>query len=146
MDVMVQRAIAASPASVARVMFDPGVDPKWIGGAKSVERLTPGAIGKGSRVRREGGFLGRKFGWVTEVTAYKPERRLEMRFVEGPMKGGVTYEIEPVGKGSLVSIRNQGPSLPGMGWFVKQATAKDLDRLAAIVEISAMARRQARRR
>src|SRR5919112_1781444 len=103
MDILVQRAIGASPASVARVMFEPANDPKWIGGAKAVEKLTAGPLSKGARVRREGGFLGRKFSWVTEVTGFAPDRRLEMRFVEGPMKGGVTYEIEKSGGGSLVS-------------------------------------------
>lgn len=146
MDILVQRAIAASPASVARVMFEPANDPKWIAGAKSMEKLTPGPIAKGSKVRRNGGFLGRKFSWVTEVTGLEPDRRMEMRFVEGPMKGAVTYEIEASGRGSLVSIRNNGASPPGMGWFVKRSVARDLDRLAAVVEISAMAARQARKR
>ena len=136
MDILVQRGIDARPSRVARAMFDPVNDPKWIGGAKAVEVLTPGPVAKGSKVRRDGGFLGRKFSWVTEVTRLVPERVLEMRFVEGPMTGGVSYEIEPAGGGSLVSIRNHGEgfSLPGMGWMLKRAVMKDLDRLAAMLE------------
>jgi uncharacterized protein YndB with AHSA1/START domain len=135
MDIRVARLIAASPDEVARVMFDPANDPRWIGGAKSVEPAGPPAVG--ARVRRYGGFLGRKFSWVTEVTALEPGRRLELAFVEGPMKGGVTYEIAPAEAGSTVSIRNHGGSdmpVPGIGWMLRRSVAKDLERLAALVE------------
>ena len=74
---------------------------------------------------------------MTEVTGFEPDRRLAMAFVEGPMKGGVIYEIAPDGAGSRVSIRNHGAasfSVPGMAWMLKRSVAKDLDRLAALVE------------
>jgi uncharacterized protein YndB with AHSA1/START domain len=137
MDIMVERRIAAPPEAVAAVMFDADHDPAWIGGAEAVRKLTPGPLGVGSRVRRDGGFLGRKFHWVTEVTGYEPDRRLDMAFMQGPMKGGVTYEIEPDGMGSRVSIRNHGGasfSVPGMGWMMRNSVAKDLQRLAVLVE------------
>ena len=137
MDILVERLIAAPPAAVASVMFDPSNDPQWIGGAKSVHPLTPGALALGSRVRRQGGFLGRKFSWVTEVTAFEPEQRVEMAFLEGPMKGAVTYLIAPTNGGARVSVRNHGGAdlkIPGMAWMLKRSVAKDLDRLAALVE------------
>ena len=141
MDVLVERAIPADAAAVARIMFDPDNDPQWIGGARSVERLTPGPIGVGSRVRRHGGFLGSRFSWVTEVTGFEPDRRLDMVFMEGPMEGGVCYLIQPAPDGARVAIHNRGRSkvpLPGMGWMVKRSVAADLKRLAALVERSAM--------
>jgi hypothetical protein len=50
------------------------------------------------------------------------------------MKGGtVTYRIEPDGAGSRVSIRNSGPGPLIMGWFVRSSVAKDLDRLAKLL-------------
>jgi uncharacterized protein YndB with AHSA1/START domain len=137
MDVRVERRMAASPRAVAAVMFEADNDPRWIGGAKAVQKLTSGALAVGGRVRRDGGFLGRKFHWVTEAVDYEPDRRLEMRFVEGPMKGGVTYEIQPDGEGSRVSIRNHGGAsfaVPGMGWMLRRSVAKDLQRLAGLVE------------
>jgi uncharacterized protein YndB with AHSA1/START domain len=136
MDVLVQRRLAAPPSAVARTMFEPENDPGWIGGAKAVQRLTPGPLALGSRVRRDGGFLGRKFSWVTEVVDLLPERRLAMRFVEGPMKGGVTYEIAPDDGGSQVSIRNHGGAslaFPGLGWMLRRSVAKDLERLDGLV-------------
>lgn len=137
MDIRVERMMKASPAEVARVMFDAANDPQWIGGAKSVAPLTPGPLALGSRVRRQGGFLGRKFSWVTEVTALESERRVEMAFLEGPMQGAVTYEIQSADGGSLVSVRNHGGagfSMPGMAWMLRRSVAKDLDRLAQLVE------------
>lgn len=137
MDVLVEIAVAAAPSAVARIMFDPDNDPLWIGGARSVERLTPGPIGIGSQVRRQGGFLGRKFSWLTEVTSLEPDRRLDMIFVEGPMTGGVSYLIEPAPDGARVAIRNHGRSkipLPGMGWLVRRSVATDLKRLKTLVE------------
>ena len=65
--------------------------------------------------------MGRKFSWETEVIGHDPDRLLDMRFIEGPMKGGgVTYRIEPEGGGSRVSIRNSGPGPQIMGWFVRR--------------------------
>lgn len=137
MDIRVERTMKAAPAAVARVMFAAENDPQWIGGARSVEVLTPGPLAMGTRVRRQGGFLGRKFSWVTEVTALAPERRVEMAFLEGPMRGAVTSEIHPTDDGSRVSIRNHGGanvSMPGIAWMLKRLVAKDLERLAGLVE------------
>lgn len=137
MDVLVEREIRASPEAVARVMFDPDNDPRWIGGAKAVQRLTPGAVALGSRVRRDGGFLGRKFFWVTEVDEFEPDRLLSMRFVEGPMKGRVRYSIRPSPAGAVAGILNSGSAafaVPGMAWMLRRSVAADLKRLAAIVE------------
>ena len=135
MDVTATRRIAARPGQVAAVMFDPGKDPYWIGGAKSVDPPSADPVRIGARVTRHGGFLGRKFSWTTEVAGFEPDRVLHMNFVEGPMKGGtVTYRIEPDGQSSRVSIRNRGPGPQLMGWFVKRSVGKDLDRLARLVE------------
>lgn len=135
MDVTATRTIAVSPSEVARIMFDPHYDPEWIGGAKWVEPASGDPTGIGARTTRHGGFMGKKFSWTTEVTAFEPDRLLSMKFVAGPMKGGtVTYRIEPDGGGSRVSIRNTGPGPQIMGWFVKRSVGKDLDRLAKLVE------------
>jgi uncharacterized protein YndB with AHSA1/START domain len=135
MDVTAARRFAASPEQVAAVMFNPHRDPEWIEGAKSVDSPPGNPTSIGARVTRHGGFMGRKFSWQTEVVEYQSDRLLRMKFIEGPMKGGeVTYRIEPIGDGSLVSIRNTGPGPQFMGWLVRRSVAKDLDRLARLVE------------
>lgn len=135
MDGTASRLIAATPAQVAAIMFDPMHDPEWIGGAKSVEPPKGDATRIGSRVTRQGGFMGRKFSWTTEVQGTEPDHLLHMTFIAGPMKGGtVTYRIEPDGPSSRVFIRNTGPGPQLMGWFVRRSVSKDLDRLARMVE------------
>ena len=135
MEATATREIAASPEAVAALMFDPRRDPEWIGGAKSVDPPTGDPTGIGARTTRHGGFMGKKFSWQTEVEAFEQDRLLRMRFIEGPMKGGdVTYRIEPLGKGSRVSIRNTGPGPQLMAWFVRRSVGKDLDSLARLVE------------
>jgi hypothetical protein len=138
MDVFVAAEMAASPRRVAAIMFDPSRDPEWIGGARSVDpAVDPTAIG--ALTRRHGGFLGKKFSWMTEVVEHERDALLRMKFVEGPMHGEVSYRIEPQGDGSRVSIRNQGGAgfaLPGMAWMLRRSVAKDLDRLKRLVETS----------
>jgi hypothetical protein len=116
-------------------MFDPRRDPEWIGGARRVEPPIGEPTAIGARTTRHGGFMGKKFSWQTEVTAFEPEGLLDMHFVEGPMKGGsVTYRIGPEGTGSRVSIRNTGPGPKFAGWLVRRSVGKDLDRLAKMVQ------------
>lgn len=135
MDVTASRLFRANPEQIAAVMFDPRRDPEWIGGARSVDPPTGDPTAVGARVTRQGGFMGKKFSWQTEVIEFQPSRLLRMSFVEGPMKGGaVTYHIEPAAGGSNVSIRNTGPGPFFMGWFVKRSVGRDLYRLAQLVE------------
>lgn len=135
MDITVSRMIAASPAQVAKVMFDPQRDPEWIGGAGSVDPPAGDPTKIGARTTRHGGFLGREFSWQTEVAGFEADHLLHMNFIAGPMKGGsVTYRIEAIGDESRVSIRNLGPGPAFAGWFVKRSVGKDLDRLAKLVK------------
>lgn len=135
MEAAAVRIIAASPERVASVMFDPVHDPDWIGGAHSVQAGTGDPTAIGARVTRHGGFMGKKFSWQTEVEEFQPNRVLRMRFIEGPMKGGsVTYQIDSHDRGSHVSIRNTGPGPQILSWFVRRSVAKDLNRLAELVE------------
>ena len=135
MEATATRKIEVSPRAVAAVMFEPRRDPEWIGGAKSVDPPRGNATAVGARVTRHGGFMGRKFSWVTEVAEFQPDRLLRMNFIAGPMKSGdVTYRIEPEGSGSRVSIRNTDPGAQLMAWFVKRSVGKDLNRLAKLVE------------
>lgn len=136
-DVTVQRLIRAAPAEVARVMFDASRDPEWIGGARKAEKLDAAPYGLGTRVRRQGSFLGRSFAWVTEIVEFTPERLVRMKHISGPFKGGVDYAIAPAAGGAEVSVRNYGRSafwFPFMSAMMRMAVGGDLKRLQKIVE------------
>ena len=137
LDVSVTELVAVSPERVRRIMFDARQDPSWMSAVKNVEPLSD-HLCPGARVRRIGRFLGRTLRWTTEVTRVTPEI-LELEIVDGPMRGTVTYRIEPERVGSRVTIRNVGRA-PRFGpqWLLKLAMrrslASDLRRLKRAAE------------
>jgi uncharacterized membrane protein len=137
LDVSVTVPIAASAERVRSYMFDPHHDPEWMAAVKSVEPLDEAAQ-PGARVRRVGRFLGRTLRWTTVVISVQPNE-LRLRIVDGPMRGVVTYYIEPSGTGSVVTIRNTGEA-PGFAprWLLsiamRRSLAADLQRLRRALE------------
>ncbi|HEY8950289.1 MAG TPA: SRPBCC family protein [Rhizomicrobium sp.] len=135
-EIVVKQKIDRPPVAVAKIMFDPGNDTKWIDGAKKVEAFDGDATAIGMRVKRHGAFWGRDFAWVTETTAHEPDAKFAFKYVEGPMTGEVTYSIAPDGTGSTVTIHHTGATLamPGAEAFVKRTLQSDLGRLKKLVE------------
>jgi uncharacterized membrane protein len=120
-------------------MFDPRHDPEWMAAVKSVAPLDDD-VRPGARVRRVGRFLGRTLRWTTEVVSVDP-RELQLRIIDGPMRGIVTYHIEPSGTGSQVTIRNTGQATGfAPRWLLAMAMRRslsaDLRRLRQAVESS----------
>ncbi|MGN6147230.1 MAG: SRPBCC family protein [Rhizomicrobium sp.] len=135
-DIVVKQKIDRAPAVVARIMFDPANDTKWIDGAKKVEPFEGDPTTISTRVKRHGAFWGRDFAWVTETTAHEPDAKFAFKYVEGPMTGEVTYTLMPDGTGSTVTIRHAGATLviPGAEAFLKRTLQGDLGRLKRLVE------------
>ena len=104
---------------------------------KAVEPLGA-ASGEGARVRRTGRFLGRTIRWTTEIISARASE-VQVRIVEGPMRGTVTYRVDPAGPGAVVTIRNTGEA-PGLAprWLLalamRRALTADLRRLQQLVE------------
>ncbi len=138
-DVSAEIEIAAAPADVAAVMFDPQQDPQWVKVVTSVELLDP-ALAPGARVKRHGSVMGREFSWHTEVEAVHFPHVLTMKIAEGPFTGTVRYDIQRSTNGSHVRIRGAGDatSLPMPAALItgplRSALTEDLERLKAIVE------------
>jgi uncharacterized membrane protein len=137
LDVSVTELVEAAPERVRRIMFDARQDPTWMATVKSVELLTDD-LRPGARVRRIGRFLGRTLRWTTEVRHVSAET-LDLEIIDGPMRGAVTYRIEPERVGSRVTIRNVGHA-PRFGprWLLRVAMrrslAADLRRLKRAAE------------
>ena len=136
-DLSVRKLDAAPAKRVRAVMFDPLQDPRWMAAVKTVEPLAAD-LGPGTLVRRTGRFLGRTLRWTTEVTGVSANH-LDLRIVDGPMRGTVAYRIERDESGSRVTIRNVGQA-PGFAprWLLtfamRRALAADLRRLQRAVE------------
>lgn len=142
-DVTATLDIAAAPAAVAAVEFDPARDPEWIGGVKRVESVTPPPLAVGSQVRRSGGFLGRPIEWLMRVERLEPDRLVAMHALRSPFPMDVDYRLEPLDGGSRtrasIRIRGEGRGLYGLpgpllGPMVRRSVLSDLRRLRAIVE------------
>jgi hypothetical protein len=136
----VEIEIAAAPADVAGVMFDPQREPEWMKAVTGVELIDP-ALEPGARVRRTGSFLGKTFAWTTEVETVHFPHLLTLRVVDGPFVGLVRYDIQRSVGGSRVRIRNVGE--PSKLNFVpaglvtapmRSALTADLERLKHLVE------------
>jgi Polyketide cyclase / dehydrase and lipid transport len=139
-DVSVDIEIAASPADIAAVMFDPQREKDWVEAVEAVELIDP-ALAPGAKVRHRGTLLGREISWMTEVEAVHFPHVLTLRISEGPFVGTVRYEIQRSGGGSRARVRNVGQPT-ALGFLpaamiegpMRSAMTADLARLKALVE------------
>lgn len=134
MEFHVEQTIHAAPADVAQSMFDPDLEDRWTGG--KAEKLTPEPIGVGSRVRHDGGMLGLRGTFVTEVTEFEPERRLAMEIVDGPVRGVVVYQVSATSGGAIATVHvrnNPKLPIPTLPWAHKHRVQENLHRLAGLV-------------
>jgi uncharacterized membrane protein len=68
----------------------------------------------GARIRQQTAFLGRSLDIVVEVTAYEPERRFDLRTLEGPISFTVRHSFQPANSGTRIHFVGEGE--PG-GFF-----------------------------
>jgi len=141
-DVTATEIVQRPRGELAAFLADPANDPKWIRALTRVEAVETGAIGVGSRVRREAKMLGRTIRWTTEITELDAGRRVAMRTVEGPFPMAITYELEDAeGGGTLIHVHNRGGGGfvygllgPLMGRMVRSRVQGDLRALKAELE------------
>ncbi|MGE3342521.1 MAG: SRPBCC family protein [Vicinamibacterales bacterium] len=140
-DLTVAIDIAASPAAIAAIMFDPQRYPEWLKAVQRVE-VHSAALQPGARVTNHGVFMGQQISWTTEVVTVGFPHLLDLQVVDGPFVGRVRYSIQRSGEGSRVAIHDKG-ELTGIAKFapldmvtsaMRSAIEADLGRLKALVE------------
>ena len=107
-DVTTRTDIAAPLSAVAAFASEPDNAPRWYVNIKSVEWQTPRPIGIGSRFAFDAQFLGRRLEYVYQLVEYVPDKRIVMRTSDGPFPMETTYEREPVGTRTRMTLRNRG--------------------------------------
>ena len=139
-DVSAEIEIAASPAAIAGVMFDPQRNHEWMKVVDKVEVLDP-ALAPGARVRYHGDFMGKSLSWLTTVATVHFPHVLELTISDGPFVGMSRIGIQRSGGGSRVQVRSTG-EVQGMPFIpdsmiagpMKSALEGDLASLKALIE------------
>ena len=112
-DVTATATIDRPREEVAAYLRDPANDTTWIGGLRSARLLTPEPVAVGSQDEQVASFLGRRVGYVNEITELTGDR-LAMRSVRSPFPMRVTYGHRQASDGTTeVSVRVEGRVLEG---------------------------------
>lgn len=101
--------VAASPAAVFDYMTNPSNLAQWQTSKTSVQQLTDGPPGLGTRVReRTKPPAGKEFEQVVEFTEFDRPSRFHVHIVEGPYPVDGTWTFRPEGSGTSVTFVAEG--------------------------------------
>jgi len=106
-DIAADIEIAADPADIAAVMFDPSREAEWVSVVTGVEVIDP-ALVRGARVRHMARVMDKEVSWTTEVETVHFPHVLALRIADGPVVGTTRFDIQRSGTGSRVRIRTVG--------------------------------------
>jgi len=115
--------------------------PKWNSAVVSMEQITPGAVGLGTKFKNIGEMMGRRIEGEMEVIAYDPDSKYGFQMNAGPIQVNVTLTFKTVGTGTKLSLNAQGN--PGglfklaegvMQGRVKSMMEENLARLKSVLE------------
>lgn len=120
---------------------NPGNMSKWNSAVVSLEQVTPGAVGVGTKFKSVGEMMGRRIEGEMQITAYEPETKCGFQINAGPMQVNITLAFKTVGTGTKINLNAQGN--PG-GLFklaegvlagrVKSMMEENLARLKSVLE------------
>ena len=81
---------------------------KWNSAVVSLEQVTPGAVGVGTKFKSVGEMMGRRMEGEVQVTSYEPDTKTGFQMNAGPMQINVTISFKPVGTGTKVGLNAHG--------------------------------------
>jgi carbon monoxide dehydrogenase subunit G len=120
---------------------DPNNMSKWNSAVVSLEQITPGAVGVGSKYKSVGEMMGRRIEGEMQVTAYEPDAKCGYQVNAGPMQVNLTLAFKTVGTGTKINLNAQGNPA---GFFklaegmmagrVKSMMEENLARLKSVLE------------
>ncbi len=120
---------------------DPNNMAKWNSAVVSLQQVTPGVVGVGTKFKSVGEALGRRIEGELQVTAYEPDAKCGFRLNAGPMQLKLTIAFKTVGTGTKVSLNGEGN--PGgifklaegvMAGQMKSMMEANLTRLKSVLE------------
>ena len=87
---------------------DPKNMSKWNSAVVSLEQVTPGDVGVGTKFKSTGEMLGRRIEGEMQVTAYEPDTKCGFQVNSGPMQVNITVTLKTVGTGTKISLHAEG--------------------------------------
>jgi carbon monoxide dehydrogenase subunit G len=81
---------------------------KWNSAVVSMQQITPGAIGVGTKFKNVGEMLGRRIEGEMQVVAFEPDTKYGFQMNAGPMQVNVVLTFKTVGTGTKISLNAQG--------------------------------------
>jgi uncharacterized membrane protein len=110
--------INAPVADIWAVLTDPRRFPEWITGIQSVETLTEGDYGVGTRYHVTAGAGDRAVEWTVEVTGLEPGQRIDFAY-SGDVEGIGGWFIEAQEDDAGYWVTSFDEFAPPGGWLVK---------------------------
>ena len=114
---------------------------KWNSVVLSLEQITPGAVGAGTKFKSVGEMMGRRIEGEMQVIAYEPDTKCGFQVNAGPMQVNMLLTFKTVGTGTKISLNAQGNPA---GFFklaegvmtgrVKSMMEENLARLKSVLE------------
>ena len=114
---------------------------QWNSAVVSLEQVTPGDVGVGTKFKSVGEMMGRRIAGEVQVTAYEPDTKCGFQMNAGPMQVNINLTFKTVGTGTKISFNAQGNPA---GFFklaegvmagrVKTMMEENLARLKAVLE------------
>jgi carbon monoxide dehydrogenase subunit G len=114
---------------------------KWNTAVVSLEQITPGAVGVGTKFKSVGEMMGRRIEGEMQVVAFEPDSKYGFQMHAGPVQVNVTLTFKTVGTGTKLSLNAQGNpgglfklAEPVMQGRVKSMMEENLARLKSVLE------------
>ena len=87
---------------------DPNNMSKWNSAVVSLEQVTPGDVGVGTKFKSVGEMMGRRIEGEMHVVAYEPDTKCGFQVNVGPMQVTMIMTFKTVGTGTKISLNAQG--------------------------------------
>jgi len=122
---------------------DPNNMSKWNSAVVSLQQITPGTVGVGTKFKSIGEMMGRRIEGEMQVTAFEPDSHCGYQVNAGPMQVNLNLSFKTVGTGTKISLNAQGNPAgifklaePVMAGRVKSMMEENLARLKSVLEKS----------
>jgi len=81
---------------------------KWNSAVVSIQQVTPGAVGVGTKFKTVGEAMGRRLEGEMQVQSFEPDTKCGFQLQAGPMQMNLTMSFKTVGTGTKLNLNVQG--------------------------------------